>query len=74
MTLFVLDTNFFIQAHRVNYPFDVAISFWNKVKQIASEKKIISIDKVKKEIYSDKEVEKLESIEKVIKKDDVLTV
>lgn len=73
MTQFVLDTNFFIEAHRANYPFDVAISFWEKVKQLADEKKIISIDKVKKEIYNDKEIEKLESTEKIVKKDDVLT-
>ncbi|HJS55333.1 MAG TPA: DUF4411 family protein, partial [Chitinophagaceae bacterium] len=33
------------------YPLDVAHSFWNKVSQLAHEQKIISIDKVKKEIY-----------------------
>jgi hypothetical protein len=50
--LFVLDSNFFIEAHRVNYPLDVAHSFWNKVKQLAFEEKIISIDKVKNELYN----------------------
>jgi hypothetical protein len=51
MSIYVVDTNFFIQAHRVSYPLDVATSFWNKVRQLAFEEKIISIDKVKDEIY-----------------------
>jgi len=51
MSLFVVDSNFFIEAHRSTYPLDVAHSFWNKVKQLAHDKKIVSIDKVKKEIY-----------------------
>lgn len=51
MGVYVVDSNFFIQAHRGNYPLDVAISFWDKVKQLAEQQKIISIDKVKKEIY-----------------------
>ena len=52
MSVFVVDTNFFIQAHRVNYPIDVAVSFWNKVKQLAQDGIIISIDKVKGEIFN----------------------
>ncbi len=51
MDIYVVDSNFFIEAHRVTYPLDVAESFWKKVKQLANEQKIISIDKVKKEIY-----------------------
>mgnify|MGYP000906129050 CR=1 FL=1 len=51
MEVYILDSNFFIQAHRVNYPLDIAHSFWNKVKQLAIEGKIISIDKVKNELY-----------------------
>lgn len=51
MSVYVVDSNFFIQAHRANYPLDVAPSFWGKVKQLAEQQKIISIDKVKKEIY-----------------------
>ncbi len=51
MSIYVVDSNFFIEAHRTTYPLDVAHSFWNKVRQLANEKKIISIDKVKKEIY-----------------------
>ena len=51
MRIYVVDSNFFIQAHRVSYPLDIAFSFWNKVKQLADEGKIISIDKVKSELY-----------------------
>ena len=51
MVKYLVDANFFIQAHRESYPFDVAISFWNKINQLASAGKIVSIDKVKAEIY-----------------------
>ena len=50
--VYVVDTNFFIQAHRVSYPLDVVPSFWQKVTELAIHGKIISIDKVKKEIYN----------------------
>jgi len=57
--VYVVDTNFFIQAHRVTYPLDVVPSFWNKVKELADSGKIISIDKVKKEIFkNDDELKK----------------
>lgn len=51
MSVYVVDTNFFIQAHRAHYPLDVVSSFWNKVKELAENNSIISIDKVKHEIY-----------------------
>lgn len=51
MVIYILDSNFFIEAHRVSYPVDVAYSFWNKVKQLAEDGIIISIDKVRNEIY-----------------------
>jgi hypothetical protein len=51
MPVFVLDSNFFIQAHRVNYPIDIATGFWNKVRRLAEQGRIISIDKVKYELY-----------------------
>lgn len=51
MSLFIVDTNFFIQSHRITYPLDVATTFWQKVKKLYSENKIISIDKVKDEIF-----------------------
>ncbi len=50
MPLYVLDTNFFIQAHRAFYPLDIAKSFWNTITELAADEKIISIDKVKAEI------------------------
>src|ERR1035437_1654173 len=55
MAVYVLDSNFFIQAHRANYPLDVALGFWNKVQQLAKEGKIISIDKVKNEIFKNED-------------------
>jgi hypothetical protein len=51
MPVYVLDSNFFIQAHRYYYPIDVAASFWNKVSTLAEAGKIISIDKVRAELY-----------------------
>lgn len=50
--IYVVDSNFFIQAHRATYPLDVATGFWNKIKQLAENGTIISIDKVKAELYS----------------------
>jgi hypothetical protein len=51
MIVHIVDSNFFIEAHRVSYPIDIAHSFWNKVKQLAENGMIISIDKVKNELY-----------------------
>ncbi len=51
MKTYVVDSNFFIQAHRATYPLDVATSFWVKVKELAQNGTIVSIDKVKKELF-----------------------
>lgn len=51
MSQYLVDSNFFIQAHRAYYPLDVVSSFWEKVKDLSDREKIISIDKVKNEIY-----------------------
>lgn len=51
MGVYIVDSNFFIQAHRDTYPLDIAHSYWNKVRQLAHAGKIISIDKVKDELY-----------------------
>ena len=51
MAVYVVDSNFFIEAHRTTYPLDIATGFWNKVHQMASAGTIISIDKVKGELY-----------------------
>lgn len=51
MSLYLVDSNFFIQAHRLYYPLDVIASFWSKVSQLSDQGIIKSIDKVKIEIY-----------------------
>jgi len=51
MSVFVVDSNFFIQAHRAVYPLDVVVSFWEVLRKLANDGVIISIDKVKNEIY-----------------------
>jgi hypothetical protein len=51
MAEYILDSNFFIQSHRFSNPLDISISFWKKVEQIAHDGLIISIDKVRDEIY-----------------------
>ena len=51
MPVYVVDSNVFIEAHRKTYPLDVATSFWSKVKELADAGLIISIDKVKNELY-----------------------
>lgn len=51
MNPYILDSNFFIQAHRANYPFDVVPSFWIKIKDLAERKLVVSIDKVRDEIF-----------------------
>ena len=51
MNKYIVDSNFFIQAHRSIYPLDVVQSFWVKVDALSHKGTIVSIDKVKKEIY-----------------------
>jgi hypothetical protein len=48
--IYLIDSNVFIQAHRAKYPFDVMPSFWNKMKDLAHQGLIKSIDKVKVEL------------------------
>lgn len=57
--MYLVDSNFFIQAHRAVYPLDIATGFWNKVKMLAGTGIIFSIDKVKNELYDKND--KLES-------------
>jgi len=51
MSKYIVDSNFFIQAHRSIYPLDVVQSFWVKVNALSQNGTIVSIDKVKKEIF-----------------------
>jgi len=48
---FILDTNFFIQAHRQYYPLDVVSSFWTKLSELANKGIVASLDKVRDEIF-----------------------
>lgn len=52
MTSYLVDSNFFIQAHRAIYPLDIVPGFWRKVKMLADSGIIFSIDKVKNELYN----------------------
>lgn len=52
MQIYLVDSNFFIQAHRAIYPLDIATGFWSKVKMLADSGVIFSIDKVKNELYN----------------------
>ena len=49
---YLIDSNCFIEAKNVSNPIDVAVSFWNKIKQLAIAGRIHSIDKVKSELTS----------------------
>jgi len=51
MKKYIVDSNFFIQAHRAIYPLDVVQSFWVKIDFLAKKGILRSIDKVKKEIF-----------------------
>ena len=55
MSIYIADSNIFIESHRKNYPIDVAHSYWEKFKQLADQEIIISIDKVKAEIYGNED-------------------
>ncbi len=55
MELYVADSNFFIQAHRMYYPMDIVPSFWERVKSLADAGNLISIDKVRNEINKNKD-------------------
>lgn len=55
MALYVADSNFFIQAHRMHYPMDIMPTFWRQVKALADAGTLVSIDKVRDEIYRNKD-------------------
>ena len=48
--LFVLDTNVFIQAHRRYYAQDLCPGFWACLAHYCQEKRVLSIDRVRREI------------------------
>jgi len=49
-TRYVLDTNVLIKAARRYYAFDIAPSFWAALVDLASDGRVVSIDRVKGEI------------------------
>lgn len=49
--IYLIDTNCFITPARGYCPIDVAINFWNKIKELANNEIIHSIDKVRDELY-----------------------
>lgn len=48
--LFVIDTSCLVQASRIYYPFDIAPSFWDFLKQEFHKGTLLMINKVKAEI------------------------
>jgi hypothetical protein len=55
MPKYIVDANILIQAYRKYYPMDVFCGFWDKVKHLADSNSIISIDKVKDEVWLNKD-------------------
>jgi hypothetical protein len=51
MSKYILDTSILINAHQSLYPLNVAKSFWQTIQDLAESETIISIDKVKFEIF-----------------------
>lgn len=52
MSVYILDTNVFIQAHRLYYSFDVVPGFWDSLVDFGQKGTIQSIDWVRDEIIS----------------------
>lgn len=53
--IYVLDANVFIQAARRYYAFDIVPAFWQALEHSASEDRLLSIDRVKKELDKGKD-------------------
>lgn len=47
---YALDANILISSNRSLYPFDIAPSFWNQLKE-KGDNKIVLVDKIRDEIY-----------------------
>lgn len=50
-TIYVLDSNVFMEAHRRYYALDICPGFWDCLSHHCREPRLISIDRVKDEIY-----------------------
>ncbi len=53
--LYILDANILIHPNRITHPFDIHPTFWGKMSEILNRNDVISIDKVKAEIYDHKD-------------------
>ena len=49
---YIIDSNWFVTPHRSFCPTDVGVSFWSKLRTLAENGKICSIDKVQDELYN----------------------
>jgi Domain of unknown function (DUF4411) len=49
---YLLDTDVFVQAHRMHYPFDVCPGFWSWIDHAHSEKKLFSVKDIRDEILA----------------------
>ncbi len=54
-SLFVLDTNVFVEAHRRYYAQDLCPGFWDCLTHYCSEGRVLSIDRVRDEILSNQD-------------------
>lgn len=50
--LYILDTNILVYPNRISHPMDIYPSYWDKMADILKLDDVISIDKVKEEIYA----------------------
>lgn len=50
--LYILDTNILIYPSRVSHPIDIHPTYWSKISDLLKRQDVISIDKVKDEIYN----------------------
>lgn len=56
---FLLDTNIFITPYRIYYPFDLAPSFWEQLKNVLESPNVAILDKVLDEINKGSNDDKL---------------
>ena len=54
-SVYLIDTSVLIEGYRNYYAFDLVPSFWNKLTEYVKDKKVLIIDRVKKEIEEKRE-------------------
>lgn len=50
METFLLDANVFINASRETYPFDIVPGFWQALERHHGKRRVLSLDRIKKEL------------------------